>query len=94
MTILMSRIWLWLLNFFCKMCEPLFMWLLSHVRYTTGSVHYVMNRPYRHTVEGAQASFESKMLLIRTETVRSIIRFLRPLWEIFFETKRGNFMSV
>ena len=65
---------------------------VSLVPYTTGSVHYVMNRPHRHTVEEAEASFEMKMLLIRAESVGLTIRFLRPLWEIFFKTNQGNLM--
>lgn len=63
---------------------------VSHILYTTGSGHYVMNRPQRHTSEGTEASVESKMLLFRAEAIRSIICSLRLLSEIFFKTDKGN----
>lgn len=64
---------------------------VSHIPYTAGSVHYVMNRPQRRTFEGTEASVELKMILFRAEAIRLIILSLWPLSEIFFKTDQGNF---
>jgi hypothetical protein len=50
-----------------------------------------MNRPYRHTFEGTEASVESKMLLFCAESILLTIRSLKPFSEIFFKIDQGNF---